>query len=582
MKFIVNGCHSATGGYDSASSTSSGRSDISTPKHESDKQAKPAPLRSLKRRPKPSWDRITYEDGGSFGRMRLPKHSAPRLVTPAPSERLAAELVWCLDAAPGTGLDLHLAALQHATKLLVASWFNMQRRWTRCKWLDAKLYDAALRSLQQALEHAFKEDSSSSHLTTTTLAAQTILHKLEVTYFRPFVLLPTKTVADSHQIVCNDVSISYQSSHAAGLSAVISTGGYSRGFSELDLHLIFESFFTVHIGRALLVGRPPQSPRHDPLKPTLLSRFYRFWTEVAVWPTLVRRLRHLHANPTDVVLAAEVALQAGALLAYLDGLDQSVFTKAVELGSIVEVENDSRNSHHHSGPKEEEEEEEEEEEQFTPKSCDFANYNLAHFFSAHAFFTVVTLRILHCAQSLLARGFSHVGEGQQHRSQAMEEEEEGPCRRPSAVASLPLHATPTAPGAGPGWQLVLAYEAGDARQKALTRTALGGGADEVSGGGGVSEGSSPPSLASPSSLPTALVPPGVVERPRDDGGASIVAEAMALTGRSYVQPQHGNDDDALIDWEAELQSMDSVDLGSDLMSYDLLSWDLDLQGSVLG
>lgn len=278
MKFIVNGCHSATGGYDSASSTSSGRSDISTPKHESDKQAKPAPLRSLKRRPKPSWDRITYEDGGSFGRMRLPKHSAPRLVTPAPSERLAAELVWCLDAAPGTGLDLHLwgaslgllppllaqsAALQHATKLLVASWFNMQRGWTRCKWLDAKLYDAALRSLQQALEHAFKEDSSSSHLTTTTLAAQTILHKLEVTYFRPFVLLPPKTVADSHQIVCNDVSMSYQSSHAAGLSAVISTGGYSRGFSEFDLHLIFESFFTVvRHDLSLSLSLYPPPPQH--------------------------------------------------------------------------------------------------------------------------------------------------------------------------------------------------------------------------------------------------------------------------------------------------------------------------------
>ena len=198
----------------------------------------------------------------------------------------------------------------------------------------------------------------------------------------------------------------------------------------------------------------------------------------------------------------------------------------------------------------------------------------------------MTLRILHCAQSLLAGGFSHVGEGQRPSSQAMEEEG-GPCRRVLDFSRRLWQAYPYMRRRRPlelgrGWQLVLAYEAGDARQKALTRTTLGGGADEVSGGGGVSEGSSPPSLASPSSLPTGLVPPGVVERPRDDGGAAIVAEAMALTGRSYVQPQHGNDDDALIDWEAELQSMDSVDLGSDLMSYDLLSWDLDLQGSVLG
>jgi len=213
MKFVINGCHSASGGYDSASSTSSSRSDIANPKDKSDSHTTPSPSRALKRQPKLAWDRTTHEDGGSFHIIRLPRPPNPRGVTPAPSERLVAELIWCLDAAPGTGHDLHLwgaslglippllgqsAALQHATKLLVRSWANMRRGWPRCKWLDAQLYDAALRSLQQALEHAFREDHDSSYLTTTTLAAQTVLQKLEVTTISSFCPVHNRTVADFH------------------------------------------------------------------------------------------------------------------------------------------------------------------------------------------------------------------------------------------------------------------------------------------------------------------------------------------------------------------------------------------------
>ncbi|KAK6827309.1 c6 zinc finger domain protein [Apiospora arundinis] len=463
--------------------------------------------------------------------MRLPKAPKPCNISPAPADRLAAELIWCLDAVPGTGHDLRLwgaslelmppllgqsAALQYATKLLVTSWSNMQRGWARCTWLDAQLYDAALRSLQQALEKAFKDPTS--QLATTTLAAQTILQKLE--------------------IVCNENSVTYQSNHAAGLSAVISTGGYSQGFTELGLHLIFESFFTVLMSDS-----------------KLLSRFYRFWIEVAIWPTLVRQLRQLHEAPADTMLAAEVALRATALLEYLDGLDKSVFAKAVELGSIVELDNNNNksgtqscDSSGHEGC-------------LTHTSYEFANYNLASFFRAHAFFTLVTMRIQHCANSFITGPYHYTvraGAGKEE-GETHNQEQQQQCqildysRRLWQVYPYMRRRQPLELGGA--LHLVVAFESGDARQKSLTCVFLRDREHNQSG-------SPPPFVV------------GDLPLDGEESTASIVAEAMALSGRSFVtQQQHINNDEP-INWEAELQSMYSIDLDSEL-----LSWNL--QGSVM-
>lgn len=195
MKFVINGCHSASGGYDSASSTSSTGSDASTPRDDAAHHpSPPSPPRAMRRRqPKSSWERSIPEDGGSFQRLQLSNPSKPHDMAATPAERLSAELVFCLDAAPGTGYDLRMwgsslelippllgqsDVLQHATKLLTTCWTNMRRGWPRCAWLDAQLYDAALIGLQKALKQAFQDPAS--HWATSTLAAQTILQKVEV------------------------------------------------------------------------------------------------------------------------------------------------------------------------------------------------------------------------------------------------------------------------------------------------------------------------------------------------------------------------------------------------------------------
>lgn len=195
MKFVVNGCHSASGRYGSASSTSSTGSDASTPRDDAHHlSSSPSPPRIMRRhQPKSSWERTIPKDGGSFHRMQLSRPSKRRDITPTPADRLAAELVYCLDAAPGTGYDLRLwgsslelippllgqsTVLQHATKLLTTCWSNVRRERPRYTWLDAQIYDAALISLQQALEQTFKDPAS--NLATSTLAAQTILQKVEV------------------------------------------------------------------------------------------------------------------------------------------------------------------------------------------------------------------------------------------------------------------------------------------------------------------------------------------------------------------------------------------------------------------
>ncbi|KAK7926615.1 hypothetical protein PG985_003613 [Apiospora marii] len=541
MKFVINGCHSASGGYDSASSTSSAGSDTSTPRDDATHHpSTPSPPRTMRRRqPRSSWERNTPKEGGSFPRMQLSEPPKPRDMAPAPAERLAAELVFCLDAAPGTGYDLRMwgsslelipplidqsAVLQHATKLLTTCWTNMRRGWPRRAWLDAQVYDAALIGLQQALEQACQDPAS--NLATSTLAAQTILQKVE--------------------IACNDRSVNYQSNHGAGLSAVISAGVCDQGFSELRLHLIFESSFAmlmgdIRCGKDSVFAEPTWSRAlhkaldETPLKPKLLTRFYRFKIEMAIWPTLVRQLRHLHENPADSMLAADVALRVSALLEYLDEMDKSVFAKAMELGSILEVENSSNDA-----------------QLFTPTSYDFANYILANFFRAHAFFTIVMLRILQCANSFLyvagPYGYTECGGDKDpscHHSlvQQQQQQQQQPqsqllldfSRRLWQVYPYMQRRQPLELGGA--HYFVAAYEAGDARQKALTCALLRDG-----------------SLSPP--LPCV---------PFDEEDATIVAGAMALTGRSLGAQSV----DESIDWDAELQGMDLTKLDSELLSWDL-------------
>lgn len=109
-------------------------------------------------------------------------------------DRLAAQLVYCLESASGTGRDMLIwgpsvwmipqrlgsesAVLRDTVKLVVASWANSQRGTLSPEaWLDLRLHTQALGSLRKALQEPGQD------LVTDTIAAQWLLQKLEVSLY---------------------------------------------------------------------------------------------------------------------------------------------------------------------------------------------------------------------------------------------------------------------------------------------------------------------------------------------------------------------------------------------------------------
>ncbi|KAI0015005.1 hypothetical protein F4780DRAFT_773825 [Xylariomycetidae sp. FL0641] len=129
----------------------------------------------------------------SYHRMRIAQTKArpsEALSWPIvrPTDRLAVQLIQCLNSVPEKGLTIlgsslrmipkqlesGSMALQSAVQLIVASWTNSRRDLHPGHWLDLKIYSNALRSLQDAV------DGLSQESVTDTLAAQCILQKVEV------------------------------------------------------------------------------------------------------------------------------------------------------------------------------------------------------------------------------------------------------------------------------------------------------------------------------------------------------------------------------------------------------------------
>lgn len=139
----------------------------------------------------------TVQDGYSIHRMRL-SQSKPQSPPSTTADRLAAKLVYCLDASAGTHRDLQMwgsslrlmpprlaesATLRHTIELVITAWSNIQRNLHADAWLDLHLYNKALRSLRQALQDG--QGDAASALNITTLASQTLLQKVEVCYEPP-------------------------------------------------------------------------------------------------------------------------------------------------------------------------------------------------------------------------------------------------------------------------------------------------------------------------------------------------------------------------------------------------------------
>jgi hypothetical protein len=132
------------------------------------------------------------QNGYSFHRMRLSKSKPPSPLSTT-ADRLAAKLVYCLDASAGTHKDLYMwgsslrlmpprlaesATLSNTVELVITAWSNIQRNLNVDAWLDLHLYNRALRSLRQALQDGLGDAASPFYVTT--LASQTLLQKVEV------------------------------------------------------------------------------------------------------------------------------------------------------------------------------------------------------------------------------------------------------------------------------------------------------------------------------------------------------------------------------------------------------------------
>ncbi|KAI1646663.1 uncharacterized protein F4817DRAFT_128165 [Daldinia loculata] len=348
-KFVVNGCHNESTNSDGASETSDSSSQIQSQRP---RGTNPNGTMII------DMKEYTAAMGpGTFHRMRLtrPRHARnAKSSTPTPSptpsptpcpamdasDRLAAQLVYCLESASGTGRDMLIwgpsvwmipqrlgsesPVLRDTVKLVVASWANSQRGTLPPEaWLDLRLHTQALGSLRKALQEPGQD------LVTDTIAAQWLLQKLELTY--------------DFERGAN------QERHAAGLTAVVSRGGHWQSFDELGLHATFDSFFNmlqedVRLGRDCVFMHPEwatafrQAIDFNTTRP-VIKAMYRLWVEMTTWPTLVRLVRTLCQDPTDTMTAAELVLRAAPVIEYLQHENETTLQSLIESGDITEVDN---------------------------------------------------------------------------------------------------------------------------------------------------------------------------------------------------------------------------------------------------
>ncbi|KAI1857480.1 hypothetical protein JX265_011215 [Neoarthrinium moseri] len=290
--------------------------------------------------------------GDSFHSVRLTP-SNPRNEHVTKADLLSAKLLYYLEVSAGSECDLQMwghslkllprfldgsAALRHAVDLLLTCWSNLQQKGSITDSLDLTLYNQALRSLQEALQGALVDPVSC--LTSSTLAAQTVLQKVEIAFDHL-----------KHDVLEGRESIFSEPSWTKALRNAVSAIGFQNPITGL---------------------------------------IYNFWIEMTVWPTLVHLLARLHQSPSHSMLAMELALRSNSALEYLRQLDVEVFLKAMGTGEIRKTENRYRtNDKAWTGV------------DVFPTCYSFINYELANWFATHAFFTVAFSRMLQAAYSFL-------------------------------------------------------------------------------------------------------------------------------------------------------------------------------------
>ena len=127
---------------------------------------------------------------GTFYQMKIMQMAVPREVPTTADGRLAKRLLSCIKEDNGCDLSMSCyslglmtqrlstsRALTNAVDCLLSTWTNLRRGLPPEEMLDLKGYGKALRSLQTALS------DPDQRLCTATLAATSILHRVEVRFY---------------------------------------------------------------------------------------------------------------------------------------------------------------------------------------------------------------------------------------------------------------------------------------------------------------------------------------------------------------------------------------------------------------
>ncbi|KAI1349434.1 hypothetical protein F5Y01DRAFT_184650 [Xylaria sp. FL0043] len=312
--------------------------------------------------------------------------SSTQLFKPLPwnvPDKIIAQLIACLDAAPGTGYDLrilgaflpllpqHLGyghmALGHAVELLLSAWTNSRQNLPSNMWLDLRTYNMALRSLKDALDDANAEQL------TNTLATLCVLQKTEILY--------------------DFARGSNQENHAAGLIVVINRVGPSQPMTEMALHVTFESIFHM-LQEDIRQGRESDfhtSEWMTALKEAIdasgvglvLKHLYQLWVEATAWPGLARLVRLLRRNPSDTVTAEQLHMRATSLAQLLQNHDEIILASLAESRAIAMVDNTTRPD-------------------LFSKCYKFTDFPTAKLFSTHTLLSILACRFLQEANHVLA------------------------------------------------------------------------------------------------------------------------------------------------------------------------------------
>lgn len=317
------------------------------------------------------------DGSGAFHQMKIVRDPPPRTreVSPTSEEKIAAKLAQCMATSETSGFGLLMShevlgsmaqrvsesvALIDAMNCLLATFSNLRRAKPFQDLIDLQTYGKALKSLQKAYK------DSDQQYTTATLAAATLLYRIEVAYDSS--KGPNKSL------------------HCSEIYGLMSSRGPPSLQDELDIYLAFENQRAM-LSYCLLSGEDNfyalpewtwtlQGALDSGL--VISSSHYCIYSLnmiMSKWPYLAQLLQALQQDPLNSY-STEVAMElmegASSVLQELQAIDDTRIAELKALGDIFLVVNPGHPCNH---------------------SFEFIDRSTAEFFSYHAMTCIAVNRI---------------------------------------------------------------------------------------------------------------------------------------------------------------------------------------------